>query len=530
MDTEWLAARPHLAPMVTKVRALLELADELFEGGRSSGASVDYAAFEEQVAQSTADLERAVHETALRGLDIDAPFVRVWGKTYRRVHRTERTYGTMAGPVVVERTLYRERGKRTGPVLDPVALRAGVVDGSWLPRTARAMSHLLAQGTSREASETCRELMRLPFSRSSFERVGHAVGAAYLARREQIEPQLIEALVIPEGAHAISVSIDRTTVPMEEPVETRPEPTPEEAARLREAVEALPPSAEPLDRRTKALLREQMRDVERSAKKVERNYRMAYCATITLHDARGEALHTIRYGRMPPEPGSIEAATHRQVHRLMERLRDDVRALRKQYESLHVVLLADGAPEFWNLFAQYLNEATLGVTPIPLIDAWHALEYVAAAARLLESRGKAWPGSFRRWKGWLLTETGGVERVLGALRRAGLHNARDASGARPVGDAIRYLEDRVARMHYASARATGLPIGSGAVEATCKSLVGLRMKRPGSRWKQASGDEVLQLRALQLSDRWAPAITRTLASLRRPVHALTREEALGSAA
>lgn len=87
MDTEWLAARPHLAPMVTKVRALLELADELFEGGRSSGASVDYAAFEEQVAQSTADLERAVHETALRGLDIDAPFVRVWGKTYRRVHR-----------------------------------------------------------------------------------------------------------------------------------------------------------------------------------------------------------------------------------------------------------------------------------------------------------------------------------------------------------------------------------------------------------------------------------------------------------
>lgn len=118
-------------------------------------------------------------------------------------------------------------------MLDPIAVRAGVVDGSWLPRTARAIAHLVSQVTSRQAEATGRELMRLPYSRSSIERVGHAVGAEYLSRREQVEPKLIETCELPPGIVSVSVSIDRVTVPMEEPLPKEPK-SPERPVQLRE--------------------------------------------------------------------------------------------------------------------------------------------------------------------------------------------------------------------------------------------------------------------------------------------------------
>lgn len=531
MEQTWLSERPHLTPLVERVQALLELADEAHQRGRSDGDSVDYGAFEERVSEATAELERAVHHVALSSLDVDAPFVCVWGKHYRRVHRTERAYSTMAGPVPVLRTLYREVGKRSGPSLDPVGTRAGVVDGSWLPRTARAVAHLVALGTSREAQATSQELMRLPYSRSSFERVGHAVGSEYLKRRQQVEPKLIEAYEVPEETRSISVSIDRVSVPMEEPILRKhgPEPPPPSALLSGEVKRKYNLDRE-IPPRLQATLDEQEREARRKPpRKIERNYRMAYCATVTLHDKAGEALHTIRYGRMPPQADTAEYHTHRDVHRLMERLRDDVISLRCRV-SVPVVLLADGAPEVWNLLDRYLCERTLGVKPERMVDAWHVMEYVAAAARLLEGRGKAWPGTFRRWKETLLKEPGGAEKILKEMKEVGCPNLRDQNQKQPVKDAIRYIGNRLAQLDYAGAKKRGLPIGSGAVEATCKSLVNMRMKRAGSRWKRPTGNEILQLRALQLSDRWDAAMPMVLKSLRKPVAIATREEAMGKAA
>lgn len=93
MDHDWIRQRPHLAPLVRKLDAVLQLADELYERGRASGDSVDYGEFEERVARATAEVDQSVHQIALSGLDVDAPFIRVWGKCYRAcTASSERTH------------------------------------------------------------------------------------------------------------------------------------------------------------------------------------------------------------------------------------------------------------------------------------------------------------------------------------------------------------------------------------------------------------------------------------------------------
>jgi hypothetical protein len=133
----------------------------------------------------------------------------IGGVLFSRVLRAAGTYHGMAGDVVVERSLYREVGKRNAKVVDPVSLRAGVVADGWLPQTARAMSHEVQKATSREAEASARETGRLPYSRSSFERVTHAVGALYLPAHFAVEDAFIEAYEVPAEARSISVSLDR---------------------------------------------------------------------------------------------------------------------------------------------------------------------------------------------------------------------------------------------------------------------------------------------------------------------------------
>lgn len=120
------------------------------------------------------------------------------------------------------------------------------------------------------------------------------------------------------------------------------------------------------------------------------------------------------------------------------------------------------------------------------------------------------------WRLRLLNRSSRGAEILRELAGAGKEQVT-VGQSRPVHDALTYWEHHQAPMTYASARRRGLPVGSGNVEATCKSLVAIRMKRPGAGWKEETGEQLLNLRALALSDRWEAALALTLRPLRKAI-------------
>ena len=121
-----------------------------------------------------------------------------------------------------------------------------------------------------------------------------------------------------------------------------------------------------------------------------------------------------------------------------------------------------------------------------------------------------------RWRVALLNRKAAADEILAHLRASQRRHVT-VGVDRPVHDAITYLENHRELLGYPEARRRGLPIGSGNVEATCKSLFQVRMKRSGSRWKERTARDIINLRALALSDRWSPAMTLALRPLRKRV-------------
>lgn len=230
---------------------------------------------------------------------------------------------------------------------------------------------------------------------------------------------------------------------------------------------------------------------------------MAYIGTVTLHDKEGKALHTLRYGRMPK--GAVDE--------MCEGLQNDVQRLLKLRPDLNVATLADGAPEMRNLLTGVINKDTTGKDVTDLVDFWHLMEKLGKAAEAMYDTKETRAAALARWKLLLLNKSDAAARILAEFTKSGMEDRR-VGDTKPIHDAITYIQNNQDRMDYASARARGLPIGSGNTEATCKSLAEIRLKRSGARWKEESGEHVVQLRALALSDRWLGGVVEALKPLK----------------
>jgi hypothetical protein len=158
-----------------------------------------------------------------------------------------------------------------------------------------------------------------------------------------------------------------------------------------------------------------------------------------------------------------------------------------------VIFIGDGAAWIWELVRVNFPGA------IPILDFYHALQHVHGLVDALWGKesleGKK---PIKRWKGWLFKDKAG-QIVTQANEE--LASALDTDQAQKE---IGYLRNNLGRMTYGTFRQAGYFIGSGVVEAGCKTVIGQRMKCSGMFWSEEGGQGMLDLRCAFLSHRLDP--------------------------
>lgn len=213
----------------------------------------------------------------------------------------------------------------------------------------------------------------------------------------------------------------------------------------------------------------------------DEGYRETMAGTISFHNGKGERLHTI-YTGVAPESGkqSFNAVFSAEIEKV-----------KSFYGSATWVGVADGAKDNWTYLEKY--------TEVKTIDFYHAVEYVAAYAK------EAIRGKTKR-KNWLdnacheLKHTEGAADILQAEMKEYVtqHQLIDQK-KHPATKALTYFTNHSGKMKYAEWRKLNLPIGSGVVEAACKTLVKQRLSISGCRWERNTVDDILSIRSLILT-------------------------------
>lgn len=397
---------------------------------------------QEELEEAVAQLEATAEADVLKSYDVEAPYVRHEGRLYRKVAEPSSDAYAMM------------RGKRS--VERHLYREVGVHNGPTIcPLELRAG---IVEGTwSPKAAKVMAEYgQELPSRAAS--RLSSAAGVVPYSHAsftrvpknmgEQWEANrqsFEDATVcrsIPEDTASVSVAVDRVSLPM----------------KAEDGV----------------------------------NYKMAWCGTVTLHDEEGEPLETRRVGMCDDREEAFRRRLKSEVEAVFEHCGEDV----------PLVALSDGE----NYLCEMLDDDY--EVEARRIDFWHVVEKLGAALRAFCASRSTTRGpeeTLKRWKFKLLNDDDAIEAIERAIRRWGAEDLQMGQN-RPVHAALTYIENHREQMKYASLRDQGLPIGSGQVEATCKQLVQMRMKRNGQRWRYPGAQAILDLRSLALSDHWERGI------------------------
>jgi hypothetical protein len=413
---------------------------------KQTTGNVEFNAHESVITRMIYSLGQAALSEVLSTYDTNSEMIGVGEQTYRRKHRAPKEYQTALGPVTVERHVYVNRKKDgDGQGICPLELQTGIIESYWTPGAAKNAIWALAHLTPQEVEDMLLQLGKMNPSRSSLDRLPKALNQCWEPKTIEHHEALIADEKIPFDAVSFSVSLDGVMIGMK-------------------------PEKSGTD--------------DKVSMKTE--WREASCGTISFFNAEGERLTTVQYGRMPEHKKKT----------LKTLLLKNTEAILRLKPNLKLVHLADGAQDNW---AFYDEEMPIG---FQLTDFYHVSEYLKAAfdAAYPKDSNKS-RAKFEEYKLILREESDGIKKTLRALR----HLRSQHKGNKSIEACLTYFINNQHRMKYAEAKSKNYPIGSGVVEASCKTLVGQRLKRAGMSWQPNGGQAILTFRSLIKSSRFERA-------------------------
>ena len=161
--------------------------------------------------------------------------------------------------------------------------------------------------------------------------------------------------------------------------------------------------------------------------------------------------------------------------------------------ALKKVVIGDGAEWIWNLAEQHFPGA------VQIVDLYHARQHLWDLARRLH------PHDERTQKAWMkvhqkrFLDKGKIEKLIASLRSIASINAEVLEKIRTEAD---YFERNSARMRYPKFRRQHLFVGSGVIEAGCKTVIGARLKQSGMFWTVRGANAIIALRCCYINNRF----------------------------
>lgn len=365
-------------------------------------------------------------------------------KRFRYIEEREKTILTVLGKVRLRRAYYYDRNANEG--MCPYDKALDVVGTSFSSGMRRIIGRVGAYQSFWQGHEDIEELAGVKVTAKEVERISEELGqkAEEFMREEKAREQSNKNV---EPINVMYISIDGTGVPMvKAETENRSGKGEDGEAKTREAKLGCIFTQTEVDKEGYALRNENSTTYVGSIENAEEFGKRIYCEAIN----RG-----------------IERATK-------------------------ICMLGDAAVWIWNIAQEQFPQAR------QIVDQYHAREHYWNVAKLFfgkdEKKRKLWAEKRR-----IELDDGIVEKVIESIKQLvpSTDEQRDVC-KREIG----YYENNKHRMRYDQYRREGLFVGSGVIEAGCRTLVGQRLKQSGMHWSVRGANSIIALRCCISSHLW----------------------------